>query len=86
MSARLNEGAVVKKTALTPEFDASAFAKTHPDAVPLLLLAPANNLIVLTGDLAMEGAPGMTIVSLAQPTRNVPETPVASPETLKDIS
>jgi NhaP-type Na+/H+ or K+/H+ antiporter len=65
LADRLEKGETIKKTLLTPEFDAKAFTQTHPDAVPLFLLAPVDQLIVLTGDLAIEGKPTMTIVSLA---------------------
>ena len=75
LADRLEKGEAVKKTLLTPEFDAKAFTQIHPDAVPLFLLAPADRLIVLTGDLAIEGKPAMTIVSLAPPSAATPRAP-----------
>lgn len=76
---RLESGAVVKRTQLTSEFDAAAYARVHPEAVPLFLLAPADELIVLTGDLAVEGRPGTTIVSLTPPSPKAVAPPAEKP-------
>jgi NhaP-type Na+/H+ or K+/H+ antiporter len=72
LSDHLEAGAVVKRTVLSTEFDAAAFQRVHPDAVPLFLIGATGELSVFTGDLVSTAKPGMTIISLAPITSRVP--------------
>lgn len=63
----LEAGATVKKTQLTAEFSAARYQEVHPEAVPLFLLGPTGELVVITGELKTDTRPGTTIVSLALP-------------------
>ena len=74
----LEAGAVVKKTLLSAEFDAAAFERVHPDAVPLFLIGLTGELTVYTGDLVSAAKPGMTIISLASSTPRSPAAAEAS--------
>ena len=57
LQSRLDAGAVVKKTTLTDVFDLAAFRRTHPEAIPMFLLAPHGDLLVVTEDITAPPAP-----------------------------
>jgi NhaP-type Na+/H+ or K+/H+ antiporter len=68
LEMRLAEGAVVKKTLLTDVFDLAAFRATHPKGIPMFLLNPNGELLVVTEDLPQVPRAGQTVVSLTEPT------------------
>ena len=70
LQSRLDAGAVVKKTTLTDVFDLAAFRRTHPEAIPMFLLAPHGDLLVVTEDITAPPRAGYTVIKLAEPGRS----------------
>jgi hypothetical protein len=83
MMARGREGAVVKKTPLTQEFDFAAYRAMYgPSALPMFVIAGDRELRVVTADSQPSPKPGQTLISLVEPpdgdskrTRNAGEKP-----------
>lgn len=64
----LSNGATVRATRLTPEFDYAAFRRAKADtALPLLILTDTAKLRVMTADEKYEPRVGQTIIALAAP-------------------
>jgi len=67
LQSRLAEGAVVKRTPLTEEFDIEAFRALYgPKAVPLFLIGEGDKLTVQTADNETSPKPGQTLISLVK--------------------
>ncbi|MGN6625509.1 MAG: cation:proton antiporter [Tepidisphaeraceae bacterium] len=65
---RLRQGAVVKVTKLTKEFDYSAYRAMHADqVVPLFILNERHELTVITADSPPQPKPGQMIIGLTGP-------------------
>lgn len=65
LTSRFAAGAVIKKTALTEEFDYEAFQKLYgAAAVPLLLISQNGELTVFTKNNPPRPRPGQTLISL----------------------
>ena len=65
LAGRLRDGAVVKKTTLTDEFDYDAFRAHHgPSAMVLLVIEASGKLTVRTADAPPSPQPGQTLISL----------------------
>ncbi len=68
LSRRFAAGAVVKRTPITPEFNADAFSAQYSDsALPLFLVTEAKKLVVLTPNQMPKPKSGQTLISLAVP-------------------
>ncbi|HVU12598.1 MAG TPA: sodium:proton antiporter [Phototrophicaceae bacterium] len=78
LTRRFDNGAVVKATPLTREFDYQAYQALYgSSALPLFLVDPANHrLFVFAIDAALSPQPGQTIISLirAATVAPIPET------------
>src|SRR5581483_11751691 len=65
LARRIDRGAVIKKTALTAEFDFDAYLRLHGrQALPLMVLDPSGALTVMTGDNPPVPQVGQTIIAL----------------------
>ncbi len=65
LSSRFEEGAIVKSTSLTEEFDYSAFLERYGEqAVPLFVITPSNELVILSATSEIDPQPGQTIIAL----------------------
>ena len=65
---RLDRGAKIKRTPLTPEFSYAQFQQMHgPRALPLFVLSAAGDLHPLTSDQQTTPRPGETLISLVDP-------------------
>jgi NhaP-type Na+/H+ or K+/H+ antiporter len=65
---RFRQGAVVKATPLTPEFDYVDFLTTYEEeAVPLFVISNKNKLGIYTTDYQPIPKPGQILISLVQP-------------------
>lgn len=75
LSQRFAEGAVVKATPLTREFDYRAYQAMHGDAaLPMFLIDPASKrLWVFATDSTLAPQPGQTIISLVRSAADAPE-------------
>ena len=68
LSGRFADGATIKTTGLTEEFDFDAFQAYHgQDAVPLFLVDQNDNLTVFTADKPPKPQPGQKLISLMNP-------------------
>jgi NhaP-type Na+/H+ or K+/H+ antiporter len=68
LAQRFAEGAVIKNTKLTEDFDYEAFRKHHgKSAIPLFLIAEAGRLLIFTTEEATEPQTGQTLISLVDP-------------------
>jgi len=68
LQSRLAQGAVIKKTRLTEEFDYEAFQSHYGNkALPLFLISGNKKLTVFTATEKLEPKPGSTLISLVQP-------------------
>lgn len=68
LAKRFAEGAVVKKTQLTPEFDYESFRSEYGEtAVALFVLTPARKLKIWTGEESSPPPAGSTLISLVNP-------------------
>ena len=66
--ARVNAGAVVRRTKLTKEFTFEHFREQNgPDAVPLFLLGEGGELQVFTADNPLTPKAGQSVISLSHP-------------------
>jgi len=78
LSGLFVQGAGLKRTDLTPEFDFEAFRKHYGEAaVPLAVVEPGAKLRFFTVDADLHPQPGHAVLSLV---KAVPEAPVAPPE------
>ena len=71
LSAMLGDGAEVRSTRLSDEFDFDEYYKKYFRAVPLFAINPRGKLSVYTAEQELKPAPGWTIISLiprAEPT------------------
>ncbi|MGE0482072.1 MAG: cation:proton antiporter [Phycisphaerae bacterium] len=78
IDALLADGAAIRTTKLTPEFDYKAFrARCGDAALSLLVIGDGDRLAVVAADEKLERRTGQTIVSLSPPApeRAVPATP-----------
>ncbi len=65
LASRFAQGAVIKTTKLTQEFDYDAFQKLYgEEAIPLFAIAQNGNLVVFTKDSPPTPRPGQTLISL----------------------
>jgi NhaP-type Na+/H+ or K+/H+ antiporter len=65
---RLREGAVVKRTKLTDEFDFDAFRAYYgDDALPLFSVKESGDIIIYTTTSPPSPKPGQTLISLVDP-------------------
>jgi NhaP-type Na+/H+ or K+/H+ antiporter len=70
------EGAVIRTTKLTQEFDYDAFrALRGEEAIPLFLIGQSGNLMVFTRDNPPNPRPGQTLISLVNPANDAPAKP-----------
>ncbi len=76
LSRRFAEGAVVKATPLTREFDYRAYQTLYGStALPMFLIDPVSRkLSIFATDLTLTPQPGQTIVSLIRPDQPLPES------------
>ncbi len=64
----MRDGAVIKKTRLTQEFDFAAFRRLHGDtAIPLFLIRESGQLAPFTVTDPPTPKPGTTLISLVDP-------------------
>lgn len=85
LTDRFLAGAVLKRTALTPDFTYVAFQGHYgASAIPLFLLDAAGNLSVYTTDLAPLPQPGHTLISLVEPAP-LPPISTGSLESRSDV-
>ena len=76
LSGRFAEGAVIRTTKLTQEFDYDAFRALYgEEAIPLFLIAQNGNLMVFTRDNPPNPRPGQTLISLVTPVEETPMMP-----------
>jgi NhaP-type Na+/H+ or K+/H+ antiporter len=62
---RIEQGAVIKRTRLTTEFDWAAFQDHYGDgALPLFVIKESGDMVVVTAASAVEPKPGQTVISL----------------------
>ena len=68
LDARFNEGAVVKRTPLTEEFDYSAWRRMYGEtALPLFAITESKNLRIYTSESEPSPKPGETLIALVDP-------------------
>lgn len=66
LTQRFADGAVIKKSKLSKEFDYQAFRKYYGDrVVPLFRISPRGTLTVCTSESTSEPEPGTTLIILA---------------------
>jgi NhaP-type Na+/H+ or K+/H+ antiporter len=71
---RFRQGAVVKATHLTEEFDFEAFKKLYKgEVVPLFIANEKKELAVFATDSDLQPRPGHTLISLVKPVEETPE-------------
>ena len=63
---KFTQGAIVKSTPLTPEFDYKAFLEKYTSAIPLFLIKPHHRISVFNRDTNLTPEPGHTILSLVE--------------------
>lgn len=69
ITSLFDQGAVVKKTSLTKDFDYQAYQRLHGDnALPLFVITEAKTLFVYTVDRPLFPKPGQTLISLVRNT------------------
>lgn len=80
LEQRFAQGATVKATPLSEEFDYAAFQSLYGEtAVPLFVISEAGRLTVVTADQSPRPLPGQTLISLVQPEADQPDQPPAAP-------
>jgi hypothetical protein len=68
ITQRLQEGAVIKRTKLTDEFDFAAFQAYYGnDALPLFSVKESGDIVIYTTTSAPSPKPGQTLISLVDP-------------------
>ncbi len=78
IAARIAEGAVVKATTLSDEFDYGAFVAMYgEDALRLFIVDGSGKLTVVSADATPTVGAGQTLISLVDPTRSDGERPEA---------
>jgi NhaP-type Na+/H+ or K+/H+ antiporter len=80
LSRRFAEGAAIRTTKLTQEFDYDAFQALYgEEAIPLFLIGQSGNLMVFTRDNPPNPRPGQTLISLVNPANDDPAKPRQRP-------
>jgi NhaP-type Na+/H+ or K+/H+ antiporter len=81
LSRRFAEGAVIRTTKLTQEFDYAAFRALYgEEGIPLFLIGQSGNLMVFTRDNPPNPRPSQTLISLVNPANDAPAKPGQRPE------
>ena len=69
----IEQGAVVKKTSLTKDFNYKQFiASQQESVVPLFIMDDTGQVILITADATITPKPGQTLVTLARKTQPAP--------------
>ena len=82
LSTMLSEGARIRETKLSENFDFHDYYKKHyRRAVPLFAVDPRKRLHVFTADISLEPGPGWAVIALVQERAAAPqpEQPVELP-------
>ena len=78
MAERVGDGAVIKATTLSEEYDYAHFVAMYgEDALRLFIVTESGGLSVVTADATPSVKPGQTLISLVDPTRADGERPEA---------
>jgi len=81
LSRRFAEGAIIRTTKLTQEFDYDAFRALYgEEAIPLFLIGQSGNLMLFTRDNPPSPRPGQTLISLVNPADDTPARPGQGPD------
>jgi hypothetical protein len=81
LSRRFAEGAVIRTTKLTQEFDYDAFRVLYGgEAISLFLIDQNGNLMVFTRDNPPNPRPGQKLISLVNPANDAPAKPQQRPD------
>ncbi|WP_051149778.1 cation:proton antiporter [Methylohalobius crimeensis] len=83
LASRIGQGAIIRQTKLTENFDFEAYrARYRNRAIPLFLRLPDGELEVITTDRKLTPKPGSTLLALIQPESGEETAPTAESRTL----